>query len=130
MKMAMRYIILYVSDREASVRFYRDLLGLPVRREQGTYIEFDTGSTMLALNTKEFVREMMEFPVPNQTSHSFEIGFVVEDVRAEIERLSAHGVPVLTKPALKPWGQTVAYISDPDGHYIEICSSMDHSSPE
>lgn len=125
MKLSMRYIILYVSDQEKSIEFYRDQLGLPVRAEHGTYIEFDTGSTILAINTKEFVRELLEFPVPDQTSHSFEIGFVVEDVETTIKTLESQGVPVLMKPTKKPWGQTVAYVSDPDGHYIEICSSMD-----
>ncbi|MGN7042412.1 VOC family protein, partial [Bacillus safensis] len=23
-----------------------------------------------------------------------------------------------------PWGQTVAYVSDPDGHFIEICDAV------
>jgi len=39
-------------------------------------------------------------------------------------KLKAAGVPVLLEPVEKPWGQKVAYVEDPDGHYIEICSPI------
>ncbi|WP_436376802.1 VOC family protein [Cytobacillus sp. BC1816] len=54
----------------------------------------------------------------------FELGFVTEEVEAAVEKLKAAGVPVLLEPVEKPWGQKVAYVEDPDGHYIEICSPI------
>lgn len=53
MNLSMKYLILYVSDSKRAIHFYRDILGLPIRAEHGTYIEFDTGSTILALNTRK-----------------------------------------------------------------------------
>lgn len=127
MKLSLRYLILYVTDFATSLRFYRDVLGVPVRAEHGTYVEFDTGSTILAFNTRENVREAIGLTVPEAQagSQTFELGFVVEDVAATIEELRGKGVVIVKEPVVKPWGQTVAYVADPDGHYIEICSSLD-----
>lgn len=123
----MRYIILYVNDSQKSITFYKDVLGLPMRAQHDTYVEFDTGATILALNTKESVREItgLDIQEHERSSQTFELGFVVEDVQAVIEKLRQQHVQIIVEPVQKPWGQTVAYIADPDGHYIEICSSLD-----
>lgn len=126
MEIKMNYIILYVDDTARSVQFYHHFLQLPIRGEHGTYIEFSTGNTILAINTKEDITEITGFTFQERTSsNTFELGFVVDDVPATIEFLRKKGVPVLVEPIEKPWGQIVAYVSDPDGHYIEICSAIE-----
>ncbi|AWM17986.1 VOC family protein [Bacillus cabrialesii] len=126
MNLSMKYLILYVSDSKRAIHFYQDILGLPIRAEHGTYVEFETGSTILALNTRESAREITPLDIPDTSaSHTFEIGFVTENVEAVIKRVREQGVTIIGEPKVKPWGQTVAYIADPDGHYIEICSPME-----
>ena len=127
MKLAMKYIILYVSDFEKTMNFYKGILGLPVKMQQDTYVEFDTGATTLSFNTRKSVKELIGLNVPEDSTstHTFEVGFVVEDVDATIEKLRQQGVTIIKEPVTKPWGQTVAYIADPDGHYIEICTSVE-----
>ncbi|MEH6892593.1 VOC family protein [Bacillus sp. JJ864] len=127
MKLQMKYIILYAKQYEECIRFYRDILQLPIKGEHVTYVEFDTGSTILAINSRDDVRELTGLPIPKTLSQSstFEIGFVVGGVDETIHMLKKHGVTVLVEPVTKPWGQTVSYVSDPDGNYIEICSSLD-----
>ncbi|ENQ3079702.1 VOC family protein [Bacillus multifaciens] len=127
MKLQMKYIILYAKQYEECICFYRDVLQLPIKGEHGTYVEFDTGSTILAINSRDDVQELTGLPIPKTLSQSstFEIGFVVDDVDETIHMLKKHGVTVLVEPVTKPWGQTVSYVSDPDGNYIEICSSLD-----
>lgn len=127
MIISMRYVILYVEDFERSLRFYRDILGLPVRAQHGTYVEFDTGYTILAFNTRQGGREATGLTIPDAPSHSqtLELGLVVDEVSTIIKSFRQQGVTILKEPSLKPWGQTVAYIEDPDGHLIEICSSLD-----
>jgi lactoylglutathione lyase len=126
MQLSMRYVILYVSDLAKSLSFYCDQLGLAVRGDHGTYIELDTGAVILSLFERENARETIKLPIPEGVGNAqtFEVGFVTEDVEGTISRLRDQGVPVLMEPTVKPWGQTVAYIADPDGHYIEICTSM------
>jgi len=127
MKLGMKYVILYVNDCEKTMHFYQDILNLPVKMQQGTYVEFDTGETTLSINTRESVKEVIGLNVPEASvsTQTFEIGFVVEDVPATIDNLREKGVPIIKEPVTKPWGQTVAYVADPDGHYIEICTSVE-----
>lgn len=124
MQLSMKYIILYVQDVEKSIHFYETILGLPKSFQSGTYVEFSTGATTFALNTREDVRQTIGIEVADVTSQTFEIGFVVENVEETIETLQSQGVQIVKNPETKPWGQTVAYVADPDGHYIEICSSL------
>lgn len=127
MKLAMKYIILYVRDLEQTMYFYRDVLQLPVKMQVDTYVEFDTGKTTLSFNTRESVRQDIGLDVADdlKASSTFEIGFVVDNVVATIEQLRQQQVVIVKEPVVKPWGQTVAYIADPDGHFIEICSAIE-----
>ncbi|MDZ5474222.1 VOC family protein [Bacillus sp. 31A1R] len=126
MKLSMGYVILYVQDLEKTKYFYGELLGFSLRGEYGTYIEYDTGSTILSMNTREGGREVTNLPIPDDSrkEQTFELGFVTQEVEKVVEKLRIAGVPVLMEPREKPWGQKVAYVEDPDGHYIEICSPM------
>jgi lactoylglutathione lyase len=127
MKLTMKYVILYVNDFDKTMKFYKEILGLSVKMQHDTYVEFDTGATTLSINTRESVKEIigLEMPTSDIASQTFELGFVVDDVVATIEMLRSLDVPIYKEPVTKPWGQTVAYVTDPDGHYIEICSSME-----
>ena len=127
MQLSMKYVILYVSDFERSMNFYNNILGLPVKMQHGNYVEFDTGNTTLSINTRKDVQEIIGLTVPESSvsSHSFEVGFVVENVVETINMLRQKEVTILKEPVTKPWGQTVAYVVDPDGHYIEICTAIE-----
>jgi lactoylglutathione lyase len=127
MNLVMKYVIVYVNDFEKTMEFYKDILGLKVKMQAETYVEFDTGSTTLSINTRESAREITGLPIPLEVGNSqtFEIGFVVENVEECINNLRQKGVTIVSEPVTKPWGQTVAYVADPDGHFIEICTSME-----
>jgi len=124
--MKMKYTILYVNDVEASIHFYHQILGFPIKLRVESYVEFDTGEVTLSINSRQDVQEALGLPVPeeNISSQTFEIGFVVDDVNQTIASLKEKGVSIIKEPAKKPWGQTVAYVSDPDGHFIEICDAI------
>ncbi|WP_456272683.1 VOC family protein [Bacillus sp. AK031] len=126
MELKLGYVILYVENLQETIRFYRDLLGLQIKMEAGTYIELETGSTTLSFNTRESGREITGLPIPDskRKEQTFELGLVTEDVRGAVEKLRSEGVAILLEPTEKPWGQVVAYIEDPDGHYIEICTPI------
>lgn len=119
------YTILYIDDPKQTLMFYHELLGLPIKAQHGSYVEFDTGTTTLAFNTKEDVRTLISYDIPDKTGpQSLEIGFVTDDVKGVYERIIVAGFPSILAPTVKPWGQTVAYVLDPDGHLVELCSPM------
>jgi lactoylglutathione lyase len=90
-------------------------------------VEFDTGATILSINTRQSIRDEIGLEVPPYTTpfQTFEIGFVVDNVAETIDKMRAQGVKIIKEPTEKPWGQIVAYVADPDGHYIEICTSVE-----
>ena len=45
---------------------------------------------------------------------------VVDEVDRLVEELRAGGVKVLREPADMPWGERVAYVTDPDGNPVAL----------
>jgi catechol 2,3-dioxygenase-like lactoylglutathione lyase family enzyme len=121
------YTIAYVADVEATLSFYERAfeLGRGFVAPDRSYGELATGTTTLAFAALH----MPPIPVaPNVLSTEpagIELAFVVEDVAgAYAHATSAGAVPVM-EPADKPWGQTLAYVRDPNGILIELCTAVD-----
>jgi len=54
-----------------------------------------------------------------------EIGFTTTEVGKVYNEALKAGATEVEKAKTKPWGQTVAYVKDPDGFLIEICTPME-----
>jgi catechol 2,3-dioxygenase-like lactoylglutathione lyase family enzyme len=52
-RMRITYAIVFVSDMQRSVAFYRDVVGLPLEFESSHWSEFSTGDATLALHASE-----------------------------------------------------------------------------
>ena len=61
---------------------------------------------------------------PNKPPLGFEIALVTPDVPALYDRALKAGAVKVSEPATKPWGQTVAYLRDIDGHLVELCTPL------
>lgn len=125
--MQFRYTILFVEDVAASLAFYERAFGLTRRflHEGGDYGELATGETRLAFSSVRLMRDLGKTPGrPRREAPVFEIAFETDDVAAALDRaLSAGAVPV--QPVRQEdWGQTTAYVSDPDGYLVELCSPV------
>lgn len=120
------YVILIVSDLERALRFYTEVLGLPLGHRSGPYAQFNTGTTRLALYSRDAMAQTLGMSLisPADNAPGFELGFKVPDVNAAFAEIVAHGAPVVTPPTDRPWGQRTAYIRDPDGHLIELAQDL------
>ncbi|MER2607129.1 MAG: VOC family protein [Siculibacillus sp.] len=121
------YTILYVADVTRSLDFYGRAFGLPTKfaDETGSFGELDTGTTSLAFCGLELLRSLGKTPAtPDPDRPSAEVAFVTDDVPAAVERALAAGARLLQAPERMNWGQTTAYVSDPDGFAIELCTPM------
>lgn len=128
--MQLRWAIVYVRDVEASAAFYERAFGLGLRfiTETKEYAEMETGATALGLASTHMAATNFPEPIrendPKAAPAAFEIGFEVEDVAAAYARAVEAGATPLAEPVGKPWGQTVAYLRDPDGILVELGSAM------
>ncbi|HEX6255657.1 MAG TPA: VOC family protein [Euzebyales bacterium] len=120
------YIVLIVADLDRSVRFYADVLGLPLGHRSGPYAQFSTGVTRMSLYEREAMATTLRVDAlhpPRPDAPGFELGFKVDDVDAAYAELVAAGADAVTAPHDRPWGQRTAYVADPDGHLIELVSA-------
>ncbi len=125
--MKLGYTILYVADVPRTLAFYEAAFGLPRRflHESGDFGELDTGATALAFSSRRLMRELGKNPAPpDPHAPCGEIAFTTADVAAAVDRAVAAGAELRQAPERMPWGQTVAYVSDPDGFLIELCTPM------
>jgi lactoylglutathione lyase len=126
--MRLGYTILYVRDVLAAADFYERAFGLEPGyvAPEGHYAELKTGTTKLAFVTHEQAGPNLPggfTPVePAGSPPGFEIALVTDDVAAGFARAVEAGAVALAEPAEKPWGQTVAFVRDPEGFLVEICT--------
>ncbi len=117
------YVILYVRDLDASIGFYRDVLGLRFKLRGEGYAEFDTGPTRFGMFERSKLPELIGRDAPEGGVQG-EIVFLVEDVDAEGQRLRSAGVEILTGPVDRPWGHRTLHLADPDGHVVELAQEI------
>jgi lactoylglutathione lyase len=116
------YVIQYVESLERSVRFYRDVIGLKVRIEGDGYVEFQMLNTKFSLFERSKLPELIGRE--GGKAPCGEIGFLIEDVDQEAERLKELGVEILSGPMDRPWHERTLHIADPDGNIIEFAQKL------
>ena len=126
------YVILYVQDVSATLTFYEKAFGLARRffhEDQGmAYGELETGATRLAFASLALAKEHLKGEITAASLDTAPLGFEVAFVTSDVPGLHAQAVKagalIVAEPTTKPWGQTVAYLRDKDGHIVEICTPM------
>lgn len=124
------YTILYVQNVEKSVEFYEKAFGF-VRKfvtPENDYGELMAGATTLSFASHSLARSNFKDAYtkssPSNKPLGMEIGFTCLNVEETVNAAVKAGGTLLENPKTKPWGQVVAYIRDPDGFIVEICTPM------
>ena len=107
----MVYVIKFVADMPAAVKFYRDVIGLSLKFQSPQWSEFATGETILALH-----------PCSTQNpAGTFQLGFNDPDLPGLQARLLANGI-LVTRPSQNEGGEDITEYLDPDGSRFSIGS--------
>lgn len=128
MRSRIGYVILYVDDLDASVSFYRDVVGLPFKFAEHGYAEFSTEGTRFGLFERTRLPDLIGSEA-RPGGPCGEVLFLVDDVDVEARRLAAAGVRALCGPVDRPWGHRTLHIADPDGHIVEFAQEIGRTSP-
>jgi uncharacterized protein len=130
MKPRITLLTLGVDDLEASLRFYRDGLGLPTEGIVGT--EFEHGAVAffdlqdglkLALWPRADLAHDAGIAPTAASPTEFSIGHNVAssaEVDAVMEQARQAGATIVKPAAETFWGGYAGYFADPDGHLWEV----------
>ncbi len=99
-------VLLRPVDRERSLAFYRDVLGLAIAREFPGGTVFFMGSGFLELSGRS-----------DGGSAAVALWLQVRDLAAAARELAGH---VVREPRREPWGLDEMWVEDPDGTRIVL----------
>ncbi len=118
----MRFVnpIPFVSDIERSKAFYRDLLGLTILNDFGSFVLFETGFSIH--EGKSLERTIWKHGIENSEPYwrrNILLYFEHEDVNTAFEAIAPQ-VDLIHPVERQEWGQRVFRFYDPDGHAVEL----------
>ncbi len=121
------HVTLVVKDLDDSRRFYVEGLGMrEVPRPAFSFagLWFQAGATQVHLILEYAASGPAGNPVPEgrRTVRSHHFAFQVEDAEATVAWLQERQIPVLGSPKPRPDGYMQVFVTDPDGHIVELCS--------
>jgi lactoylglutathione lyase len=114
-------------------RFYLDVFGaeqvyqFPPEGDP-VYVSLQIGDGQVALGLGTGPALYGETPLP-ASGHAVDICLYVADLDATIRAAEARGAPVPVPPADMPWGERVAYLTDPAGTMLLVIQASDESAP-
>jgi catechol 2,3-dioxygenase-like lactoylglutathione lyase family enzyme len=105
-----KHIMLMVKSIPASLKFYSEGLGLPVKMSSPGWAELDANGTTIALHAAEANAETGSSPI---------LSFHVEDIQSAIATLEQLGASLEGRVREPSFGK-VAAIRTPDGHLVSL----------
>jgi len=103
------YVNVFVSDIASAVGFFRDTLGLAANTvdEAFGYASLQAGPVSFGIAQTDDATL-----VGRHTG----VGFIVQDIDATYQEMTAAGVAFEMAPTKQPWGGILALFKDPDGN--------------
>ena len=116
---------LLTQDYPASLRFYRDTLGLAVAQTigegDGVYCELGAEGGRIALYSREMFATSVIALSPAARGDAMLIALQVQDVARIAAELEAHGVKLEVGVTERPeWALRTVHLRDPDENMVEL----------
>jgi len=116
--MRVNYAIIFVSDMNRAIAFYRDVFGLPLRFESPGWTEFATDGATLALHATQH-RDADGVDAEVEFAGRCRPGLSVANLDDFHKSMVERDVPCIQEPR-SVFGARVAQYSDPDGLVISV----------
>jgi len=116
----LRYTILFVSDLDRSIRFYRDALGLKLASDDRDQADFDGGGIRLTLHQAH--SDAPHHSPPTRVG-SVRLGFHVDRLDPVHDRLIRADTRCLQPPETR-MGVRMALYEDPDGFHFTVAADV------
>ena len=116
------FVALRVRDLDASARFYREAIGVPLREAGG---ETEESHREYSWTDGAYLHFALFPAQPGAETAKVELAFLVDDLDAAHARALAAGAQMESSPRDEPWGRTAGY-RDPDGNLIALTERSSH----
>ena len=113
-------VVLLVANMKRSINFYKNILGLPIKRQSRDWTEFFNNGTVLALHPAKKKDKL-------KSGSTMLIGFMVNDLDYSVKQLTKKKVKFFKQLKKEPFGKHTI-ILDPDGHLISIAELKEKSA--
>jgi len=110
MAVKLSYVIEFVSDMDRAVKFYSDVVGLPLKFQSPGWSEFSTGETVLGLHPAS----------DKNPAGKVELGFNVPDLQQFHTEMTSKGVQFPMPPQKQDFGGMLAQFLDSEGAHISV----------
>jgi len=122
------HVTLVVKDLEKSRKFYVDALGMrevprPPFSFAGSWFQAGTTQIHLILEFSGSGPAGNLVPENARSSRTHHFAFEVDDAAAVVPRLQELRIPILGSLKPRPDGYLQVFVTDPDGHVVELCSA-------
>jgi len=108
-------VILAVKDIDKSVKFYNEIIGLPIKRQRRSWVDLGTAGALLSLHPASLTAQHIGSSIENGIT----IGFLVGDVKSAVDELKSKGVKIYRDIVDRDAGKN-AVILDPDDYLISL----------
>jgi len=108
-------VILAVKDLDKSVKFYNEIIGLPIKQQRRTWVDLGSKGALLSLHPASLTSPHVGTSIENGVT----IGFIVGDVKSAVEELRSKGVKIYRDVVDREAGKNVI-ILDPDDYMISL----------
>lgn len=116
-------ICIISEDVPSLIKFYESVFGVKAADDSNEiHAGLSIGNLTLTIDSANLSRNTAFNYVSGQSSDNTIIGFNVDDVDAEYERLVSLNVSMLNTPITHPWGARSFQFKDPDGNILNFRS--------
>jgi catechol 2,3-dioxygenase-like lactoylglutathione lyase family enzyme len=116
------YVILLCENLQPMKAFYHEIMGFPIYRDFGEWVEMNAGASLLTLRKRG--RAYDGGRLPNTASLQLAFRVAPAEVNTCYQELLEQQVSIIEPPRDTDYGHRTLFFHDPEGNILEIYADI------